>query len=57
MKNFLSKPNRLNILIKGLIKEMVPANIQNFVFSPSSFFIPKVLKENVTGTKKCDFIL
>jgi len=28
-----------------------------YKFFPSTFLVPKMLKENVTKTKKCDFIL
>ena len=28
-----------------------------YKFFPSTFLVPKMLKKNVTGTKKCDFIL
>ena len=41
---------------------LVPIKIFISIFSPykifpSAFLVPKMLKENVTGTKKCDFIL
>jgi len=41
---------------------LVPINFSIYIFSPykifpSVFLVPEMLKENVTGTKKCDFIL
>ena len=41
---------------------LVPIKFSIGIFSlyknfPSTFFVPKMLEENVIGTKKCDFIL
>jgi len=54
--------SHLLVPIKIFVSIFSPINFFLSTFSPcqkfpSTVLVPKMLKENVTGTKKCDFIL
>ena len=66
IQNFVFSPYKIKshflVLIKFSINTFSPYNFSISTFNPCQEFlsivlVPKMLKGNVKGTKKCDFIL